>query len=163
YRVRRRWGDRPSHEEFLERFSGRREDILAELLRIDREFEQEAAEPRLAVRGFPRPEQAEEVSGLPWLSHHDLLLPRLVGGGGSGGGGIGKVYQAWQRGAGREVAVKFLRKALLQEPEVVRRFIGEARTVAELHHPNIVGIRGLGRTPAGSYFIVMDLVSGPDL
>jgi eukaryotic-like serine/threonine-protein kinase len=39
----------------------------------------------------------------------------------------------------------------------------EAITIARLHHPNIVGIHGLGRTPSGSCFIVMDLVTGPDL
>ena len=73
------------------------------------------------------------------------------------------MYEARLHGTGREVAVKFLRNTLLQHPEVVRRFIGEARTIARLRHPNIVGTEGLGRTPGGSYFIVMDLVAGPDL
>jgi eukaryotic-like serine/threonine-protein kinase len=76
---------------------------------------------------------------------------------------MGKVYEARQHGAGRDVAVKFLRKSLLDDADVVRRFIGEARTVARLRHPNIVGTQGLGRTPGGSFFIVMDLVAGPDL
>jgi serine/threonine-protein kinase len=63
----------------------------------------------------------------------------------------------------REIAVKFLRKGLLCEPPLVQRFIGEAITIAKLNHPNIVGIHGLGRTPSGAYFIVMDLVSGSNL
>jgi eukaryotic-like serine/threonine-protein kinase len=80
-----------------------------------------------------------------------------------GAGRMGKVYQAWHRSARSAVAVKFLRKSFLDQPGVVRRFIGEARTVAKLRHPNIVGIHGLGRTPGGSYFLVMTLVAGPDL
>jgi serine/threonine protein kinase len=80
-----------------------------------------------------------------------------------GAGLTGKVYQAWQYSAKREVAVKFLRKSFLNQPWVIRRFIGEASTIAKLRHPRIVGTHGLGRTPAGAYFIVMDLVKGPDL
>ena len=45
YRVRRRWGDRPSPAEFLSRFHERREQIRAELFRVDAEIEEEAAEP----------------------------------------------------------------------------------------------------------------------
>ena len=57
---------------------------------------------------------------------------------------MGKVYQAWQHSTSRAVAVKFLRKSFLDQPGVVQRFIGEARTIAKLRHPNIVGIHGLG-------------------
>jgi eukaryotic-like serine/threonine-protein kinase len=95
---------------------------------------------------------------MPLLSHRDFLLRRLIG-----AGRMGKVYEAQQHGTGREVAVMFLRNSLLQHLEVVRRFIDEARTIARLRHPNIVGTQGLGRTPGGSYFNVMDLVTGPDL
>ena len=80
-----------------------------------------------------------------------------------GAGTMGKVYRARQHGEAGEVAVKFLRKSFLQQPRVVRRFLGEARTVSGLHHPNIVGIRGVGRTPGGAYFLVMELVDGPNL
>jgi serine/threonine protein kinase len=45
----------------------------------------------------------------------------------------------------------------------VDRFLAEARTVGKLRHPGIVGIHGLGRTPQGGYFIVMDWIDGPDL
>ncbi len=59
--------------------------------------------------------------------------------------------------------MKFLRKTLLQDQRIIRRFIGEARTVAGLDHPHIVRTHGLGRTGGGSYFIVMDLVDGRNL
>jgi RNA polymerase sigma factor (sigma-70 family) len=94
----------------------------------------------------------------PLLSHQDFLLQRMIG-----SGKMGKVYEAWQHSARRAVAVKYLRKSLLHEPCLVERFIAESWTVARLHHPNIVGVHGLGRTPRGSYFIAMDLVNGPNL
>jgi eukaryotic-like serine/threonine-protein kinase len=80
-----------------------------------------------------------------------------------GAGRMGKVYQAQRVSDGRTVAVKFLRKSLLRESWLVERFINEARTIAKLDHPHIVGTHGLGKTPSGSYFIVMDLVAGPNL
>jgi RNA polymerase sigma factor (sigma-70 family) len=93
----------------------------------------------------------------PLLSHEDFLLQRMIG-----AGRMGKVYEAWQYSTQRSVAVKYLRKSLLFEPEVVKRFIGESRIVSQLEHPNIVAVQGLGRTPGGSYFIVMDMVGGPN-
>src|SRR5262249_6995705 len=57
----------------------------------------------------------------------------------------------------------YLHKSLLLEPQLVERFIGESRIVARLCHPYIVGVQGLGRTPGGSYYIVMDFVDGPNL
>ena len=43
------------------------------------------------------------------------------------------------------------------------RFLEEARVIARLRHPGIVGVHGVGRTPGGGPFIVMDLVEGSDL
>ena len=161
YRVLCRWGRRPSHADVMGRFPAHPEEVLAELLAIDCELAEEEADPR--SRGHPgvttsRPEarSAAELDGL--CSHRDLRLQRLIG-----AGRMGKVYLAWHHTIGGPCAVKFLRKMLLQESEIVRRFIGEAQTVAALIHPHIVGIHAVGRTPAGSYFLVMDLVDGPDL
>jgi serine/threonine protein kinase len=160
YRVRCLWGDRPSHEAFLAPFRARHEPIGRELVRVDAELAAEASEP--SGTRFPATLDSRDLPDLaalgPLRSHHDFLLRRLIG-----AGRMGKVYEAREHGTGRAVAVKFLRKTLLHHPEVVRRFIGEARTVARLRHPNIVGTEGLGRTPAGAYFLVMDLVRGVNL
>ena len=99
-----------------------------------------------------------ELEELPTRSDREFLLHRMIG-----AGGMGKVYAATIRDTGQPVAVKFLRKSLLIRPEVVRRFLGEARTISRLRHPRILGLDGLGRTAGGSYFIVMDLVDGPSL
>lgn len=159
YRVRSRWGDRPSHAEFLSRFQERREPIRAELLRIDGELAAEGnPAPRPALRSTTSWEEAEVPPDIPLRSHNEFLLRRLIG-----VGRMGKVYEAWPSNTRRAVAVKFLRKGFLRHPQVVRRFIGEAATIGKLQHPNIVGMQGLGRTPGGSYFIVMDFVAGPNL
>jgi serine/threonine protein kinase len=143
-------------------FLERREQIRAELLRVDAEIEEESAgaghTAQPPLRNPPPEGSADPSPDVPLLSHHDFLLRRMIG-----AGRTGKVYEAQQHSAGRDVAVKFLRKSLLQHPDVVRRFIGEARTIASLRHPNIVGTQGLGRTTGGAYFIVMDLVVGSNL
>ena len=164
YRVRRVWGDRPKHAEFFSRFPARHEQLRTELPRIDREIDEELAGS--CSNGIKSPATSacaihaefEQIRGIPFFSHQDILLKRMIG-----AGKMGKVYQAWHHNLKREIAAKFLRKGLLHEPALVQRFIGEAITIAKLHHPNIVGIHGLGRTPSGAYFIVMELVTGPDL
>jgi eukaryotic-like serine/threonine-protein kinase len=159
YRVRCQWGDRPTHSHFLLRFTSRRDEIQAELSRIDSELRKESTDTpgRMAA-----PETMEALVdqdlGVPLLRHDDVLLQRMIG-----AGSTGKVYQAWRHSEKRSVAVKFLRKSFIRQPGIVRRFIAEAKFIAGLQHPNIVGIHGLGRTPGGSYFIVMDLILGANL
>lgn len=80
-----------------------------------------------------------------------------------GMGATGKVYRATQKSMNRLVAVKYLRKSCLRNRAVISRFVSEAQIVAGLRHPGIVGVHGLGRTPNGGYFIVMDLIEGGDL
>jgi len=106
-----------------------------------------------SARREPRPPGARAT--LKW---DDYLLQQQIG-----AGSTGKVYRALERRSQRPVAVKFLRKALTGEPTVVERFLREAQTVAALKHPGIVGIQGLGRTPGGGWFLVMELVNGRDL
>lgn len=164
YRVRLLWGDRPVHAEFFSRFPTQQEQLQTELQRIDREIDEELAGSCSTGIASPATKACaidtdfDLIAGIPFFSHQDILLKRMVG-----AGRMGKVYQAWHHNLRREIAVKFLRKGLLCEPSLVQRFIGEAITVAKLHHPNIVGIHGLGRTPSGAYFIVMDLVAGSNL
>jgi RNA polymerase sigma factor (sigma-70 family) len=88
----------------------------------------------------------------------DFLLQKQLG-----TGATGKVYQALHKATGRALAVKYLKKAYVRHPQVVERFLHEARLVAQLQHEHIVRIQGLGRTPNRGYFIAMDLMSGGDL
>ncbi|MFA9414580.1 MULTISPECIES: Stk1 family PASTA domain-containing Ser/Thr kinase [unclassified Streptococcus] len=61
-----------------------------------------------------------------------------------------------------EVAIKILRTNYQTDQVAVARFQREARAMAELNHPNIVGIRDIGEDE-GQQFIVMEYIDGWDL
>jgi|GEM_PF-6966873 len=79
-----------------------------------------------------------------------------------GVGGMGAVYKARQPQLDRFVALKILSHHLASDPTFVERFNREARVLARLSHPNIVGIHDFGT--AGPYcFLTMELVDGVNL
>ncbi|MCL4255710.1 MAG: serine/threonine protein kinase, partial [Anaerolineae bacterium] len=79
-----------------------------------------------------------------------------------GQGGMGSVYRAFQADLKREVAVKVLTGAFLQQPGFMERFIREAQTAASLEHPHIVSVYDYGTDRQTSY-VVMRLLSGGTL
>jgi eukaryotic-like serine/threonine-protein kinase len=72
-------------------------------------------------------------------------------------GGMANVYRAHDLRLEREVAVKVLR-----EVEHQRRFGVEARTLASLHHPNLVRLLDAG-TDNGDAYLVLELLDGATL
>ncbi len=79
-----------------------------------------------------------------------------------GRGGMAIVFRAREKALDREVAVKVLPFSLAFDAEFVERFQREARTAAQLEHPNIIPIYRVGRTGQVIYF-VMKLVRGGSL
>jgi serine/threonine-protein kinase len=79
-----------------------------------------------------------------------------------GRGGMGVVYLARDVQLDRPVAIKVLPAALAARDDVRARFLREARTAANLSHPNIVPIHRVGEL-AGIPFFVMAFVDGPTL
>jgi dipeptidyl aminopeptidase/acylaminoacyl peptidase len=79
-----------------------------------------------------------------------------------GAGGMGEVYRARDTRLGREVAVKVLPSGLAKDPDRLRRFEQEAKTVAALNHPNILGVHDIG-THDGAPFLVSELLEGQTL
>jgi serine/threonine protein kinase/Tol biopolymer transport system component len=79
-----------------------------------------------------------------------------------GAGGMGEVYRATDTRLGRDVAVKVLPGGLAKDPDRLRRFEQEARTIAALNHPNILGIHDIG-THDGAPFLVTELLEGQTL
>jgi serine/threonine protein kinase/Flp pilus assembly protein TadD len=75
---------------------------------------------------------------------------------------MGEVYRARDPKLGREVAIKVLPESLAKDPEALARFQVEARALAALSHPNILGIFELGREN-GVSFAVMELLEGETL
>jgi serine/threonine protein kinase len=76
-----------------------------------------------------------------------------------GAGAMGVVWQAHDPKLGRMVALKLLRR---YDPALMDRLIREARSMAQVSHPNVVGVFDVGETE-GSAFIAMELVTGRSL
>ncbi|HEX5631598.1 MAG TPA: protein kinase, partial [Gemmatimonadales bacterium] len=79
-----------------------------------------------------------------------------------GEGGMGMVFEFRDTRLERAVAVKVL-KPELASAEAAERFMREARTLAQVSHPNIVPIFDVQHTASGLYCIMMELVQGPTL
>jgi hypothetical protein len=75
---------------------------------------------------------------------------------------MGEVYRARDTRLGRDVAIKVLPVSFAADPERLRRFEQEARAVAALNHPNILGIYDIGRH-AEVHFLVSELLEGETL
>ncbi len=79
-----------------------------------------------------------------------------------GEGGMGEVYRATDTKLKRDVAIKVLPAAFVEDRERLARFEREAQLLAQLHHPNIASIFGLEESD-GMKALVMELVEGPTL
>jgi serine/threonine protein kinase len=77
-----------------------------------------------------------------------------------GRGGMAMVYRAKDRQLEREVAIKVLPFSLAFDTEFVERFQREARTAAQLEHPNIIPIYRVGRAGRVIYFVMKFLRGG---
>ncbi len=80
-----------------------------------------------------------------------------------GHGAMGTVYKARDPVLGRLVALKTMSEALLVEEEMKERFLREARSAAQLQHPNIVTIYDFDPDAEGGPFIAMELLDGHSL
>ena len=72
-----------------------------------------------------------------------------------GKGGMSYVYLGVQVSLDRQVAIKVMSPSALADEKSKQRFEQEARTIAKLEHPCIVGIHEVGRTPQGLMYYVM--------
>jgi DNA-binding NtrC family response regulator len=96
--------------------------------------------------------------GLP-LGHYRLL-------GKLGEGGMGEVWRARHQLLARPCAIKLIKPDLLGETQrdaATERFQLEARTIARLTSPNTVRLYDFGVTETGSFYFVMELLTGLDV
>lgn len=79
-----------------------------------------------------------------------------------GRGGMGVVFKAWEESLQRFVAIKMLGDQLVNDENLVARFLREARSVADLNHPNLVQVFAVD-THEGRPYFVMEFVEGESL
>ncbi|MEV4394622.1 Stk1 family PASTA domain-containing Ser/Thr kinase [Nonomuraea sp. NPDC049607] len=77
-------------------------------------------------------------------------------------GGMATVYLALDVRLDRTVALKVMHSSLAEDPAFVRRFIGEAKSVASLSHPNVVHVFDQG-TDTDVVYLSMEYVPGRTL
>ncbi|MDJ0974414.1 MAG: serine/threonine-protein kinase [Planctomycetota bacterium] len=102
--------------------------------------------------GFDAPSASDLAARFPELEIMELL----------GQGGMGVVYRARQRTLDRVVALKVLPEALSRDPAFAERFTREARALAKLSHPHVVGVYEFGER-TGLYYLLMEYVDGVTL
>jgi len=95
---------------------------------------------------------------VPGQTFGNYQIVRLVG-----EGGFGEVYEAWNQFLQRRAAIKVLHTGMLDDPELVRRFLNEARAASAIRHPNIIEVLDAGVTPEGEPYILMEFLEGDSL
>ncbi len=89
------------------------------------------------------------------LGKHKLI--RLLG-----GGNMGVVFLAEHVTMGRRVAIRVISRDLSSDSRLLERFLDEARTLAEVEHPNIIRAYNVDKS-GEHYYLVMEYVDGHNL
>jgi serine/threonine protein kinase len=79
-----------------------------------------------------------------------------------GRGGMGEVYRADDLKLGQPVALKFLPKALAEDPVRRERFHAEVRIARQVSHPDISRVYDIDELD-GRHFLTMEYIDGEDL
>jgi eukaryotic-like serine/threonine-protein kinase len=106
----------------------------------------------LDVASIPRPNTTSSFGKY-------TLLKRIAA------GGMGELFLARLGGAGgfeRLVVIKRILPHLVDQPELVTMFLDEARTAAQLAHPNICSVYELGEID-GRYYMALEYLEGVTL
>jgi eukaryotic-like serine/threonine-protein kinase len=80
-----------------------------------------------------------------------------------GEGGMGSVYLAEHVVIEKKFALKVLAPELARRPDLVARFLQEARSASRIGHENVIDISDFGQSPDGLVFIAMEFLDGRDL
>ena len=80
-----------------------------------------------------------------------------------GEGGMGAVYLATHNLLEKQVALKVLHGEFARKPDLVERFMQEAKSASRIRHENVIDISDFGSTPEGLVFFAMELLKGRDL
>jgi DNA-binding NarL/FixJ family response regulator len=122
-------------------------------------------EPKPELKREPQPHLLDPSSPPPLQSLRGEAIPigtelgnyKIVGR--LGQGGMGVVYEAENTLLERSAAIKIMPESLASDPWAVKDFLREAKTVAQINHPNVVVIYDVGHV-RNVYYIAMELVRG---
>jgi serine/threonine-protein kinase len=142
--YRRRAGENPTAEEYRERFPALEPPVAVSTV----------IESPGSLDGPPDPDPLP-IGAAP--------TGRYQLGDEIGHGGMGTVIQGHDPDLGREVAIKVLLPAHQDQPEMVQRFLDEARVGGQLQHPGVVPVHERGTFPDGRPYFTMKLVQGRTL
>jgi serine/threonine protein kinase/Flp pilus assembly protein TadD len=146
-------GCMPHPDALLAQYPEHAERLRAYLNKLD--LLHEAA---TSLRGSPVAEGADgAIDGTSPGRLGDYTILREVG-----RGGMGLVYEAFQVSLSRRVALKVLPFAAALDPRQLQRFRKEAQAAAQLSHPNIVPIFGIG-SEKGIHYYAMQFIEGRTL
>ncbi|MEO8617032.1 MAG: protein kinase [Luteolibacter sp.] len=105
-----------------------------------------------APAGFLAPDPAELNELFPGYEIDGLIAT----------GGMGAVYCAVQKSLDRTVALKILPQEFSKDAGFCEAFEAEAKAMARLNHPNLIGVYDFGEVN-GMLFIIMEYVPGKSL
>jgi len=190
YRVRRRWGDRPGHAEYLMRFESHASALQRALAEVDKELlnlssaEEEprtlpgsdvgSSLPELMEEAAPdSAEDPEAVAGQTPSEAPDSTVrdsvPKLPAQVGRyevlsllGEGAFGAVYLALDPRLNREVALKVPHSRRLKNQTDRAQFLREAQLVATLQHPALVHVFDVS-CEGDECYMVMEYIQGQTL
>jgi eukaryotic-like serine/threonine-protein kinase len=80
-----------------------------------------------------------------------------------GEGGMGSVYSATHVALEKSVAIKILHGEYARKPDLVERFMQEAKAASRINHENVIDISDYGVTEEGLVFFAMEMLKGGDL
>src|SRR5262249_50764869 len=80
-----------------------------------------------------------------------------------GEGGMGVVVAATHLILGVRVALKFLRAEILEDEELVARFLREARAASRITSEHVARVTDVGRLEGGAPYMVLEYLEGEDL
>jgi len=121
------------------------------------EIDDELLAARLVEMGVLTPFQAQAIkSGRDKFTLGTYTVTDFIG-----QGGMGRVFLGFHSVLGRQCAIKVL-PFERATPEAISNFMREARTQAQLDHPNLVRVYDAGRD-GSTHFLVVEYVPGTDL
>jgi len=161
FQVQRQFGLSVELGEWARRFPGRAEEIQRRI--AEEEAMRSAAGLAVSDRDTSKAAltthshmPSRTIEALPEQFGRYRIVKKL------GEGGMGAVYLAHDTQLDRQVALKVPRFSADESPQVLERFLREARSAAVLHHPNICPVHDAGQID-GVHYLTMAYIEGHSL